>query len=162
VLSLGQLVGMPAAPPQGAGLARWLAARHLEYGLAGYWDANVTTLDSGGQVRLRSVAANGNQVVTGDWEVQSRWYDPAGHDANFIVLVLAPPGYKRYVSIASVRQTFGQPARIYYLGSYTICVFNQNLLADLVRGRPRPPSGPASPGPAGPPGLLPVPAPPGR
>ena len=32
-----------------------------------------------------------------------------------------------------VRAAFGQPARVYYVGPYTILVWNKNLLADLPR-----------------------------
>jgi hypothetical protein len=138
LVSLGRIVVLPAAGAQGAGLAPWLAARRLDYGLAGYWNANVTTLDTSGKVVLRSVLADGQQITGDYWEVQSAWYNPKRNDANFIVLVPSPPGFKRYPTVASVRATFGQPARIYYVGSYTIIVYAKNLLTDLVSGAPRP------------------------
>jgi len=156
LISLGRVVTLPPAPPRSAGLASWLAAHHLDYGLAGYWNANVSTLDSGGQVRLRSVLAAGSQVTGDYWEVRSDWYDPKINDANFIVLVPSPPGFKRYPTVGSVRATFGQPLRIYYLGSYTIMVYDKNLLADLVPGGP-----PAPKAPPGMPSEPPLPAPPG-
>ncbi len=136
--SLGRVVTLPAAPPQSAGLAAWLGAHHLDYGLAGYWNANVTTLDTSGRIAARSVLADGHQITGDYWEVRSDWYDPALHDANFIVLVPGPPGFKRYPTVASVRATFGQPLRIYYVGNYTIIIYDKNLLSDLVPGAPRP------------------------
>jgi hypothetical protein len=156
LISLGRVVSLPPVPAQGAQLASWLAAHHLDYGLAGYWDANVTTLDTGGRVQLRSVLATGNQVTGDYWEVRSQWYDPRHSDATFIVLVPSPPGFTRYPTIASVRRTFGQPGRIYYLGSYTILVWDANLLASLGHGSPPL----ASPPPVTPP-TAPIPAPPG-
>jgi hypothetical protein len=152
--SLGRVVTLPEAPAQGAELAPWLAAHHLDYGLAGYWNANVTTLDTGGAVTLRSVLADGSQITGDYWEVRSSWYDPRASDANFIVLVPGPPGFKRYPTVGSVRATFGQPSRIYYVGTYTVIVYDKNLLTYLTRGVPPAPRvAPATPAP------LPLPAP---
>jgi len=157
LISLGRVVTQPPVPPQDARLASWLAAHHLNYGLAGYWDANVTTLDTAGRVDLRSVLADGSQITGDYWEVRSDWYNPKLNNATFIVLVPSPPGFKRYPTIAEVRHAFGQPARIYYLGSYTILVWNSNLLASLGRGGPLPVQPPVITPPT-----IPIPAPPGR
>jgi hypothetical protein len=157
LISLGQLVTAPAAPPQAAALGRWLEAHHLTDGLAGYWDANVTTLDTGGRVTVRSVLADGTKIASDYWEVRTDWFNPHRGYANFIVLVPAPPGFKRYPTVRSVRATFGQPNHIYYLGAYTIATFSNNLLTRLVPGGPLPPRSttPHSP-------LPPLPAPPGE
>jgi hypothetical protein len=157
LISLGQVVTLPPAPSQSADLGSWLATRHLGYGLAGYWNANVTTLDTGGKVALRAVLADGTQITSDYWEVRSEWFSPASRYANFIVLVPAPPGFKRYPTVASVRRTFGQPLHIYYVGTYTIMVWNKNLLADLVPGAPLPPRSNQ-----GKPAVPPLPAPPGE
>ncbi len=154
LISLGRIVVLQAAPPQSASLASWLAAHHLDDGLAGYWNANVTTLETGGRIVLRSVLADGSQITSDYWEVRSDWYDPKINNANFIVLVPGPPGFKRYPTVASVRAAFGQPLRIYYTASYTIIVYDKNLLADLVPGAPPAPKTVPSAPPAEPiPGL---------
>ena len=155
--SLGQLVARPAAAPEAAALGRWLEAHHLTDGLGGYWDANVTTLDTAGRVTVRSVLADGTKITSDYWEVRTAWFNPDRAYANFIVLVPAPPGFKRYPTVASVRATFGQPEHIYYLGAYTIATFSKNLLAELVPGGPRPPRSNAPPSP-----VPPLPAPPGE
>ncbi|MGI9008377.1 MAG: hypothetical protein ACR2FU_19645 [Streptosporangiaceae bacterium] len=157
LVSLGQLVTRPAAAPQPAALGRWLEAHHLTNGLAGYWDANVTTLDTGGRVSVRSVLADGTKITSDYWEVRRDWFNPDRGYANFIVLVPAPPGFKRYPTVASVRATFGQPVHIYYLGAYTIATFSTNLLAGLVAGGPQPPRSSVPPS-----HVPPIPAPPGE
>jgi len=161
LVSLGRDVIQPPAQPPSAELGDWLAAHHLVYGLAGYWDANITTLDTRGRVALRPVLAHDTQITSDYWEVRSDWFNPATSYANFIVLVPSPPGFNRYPTVASVRHTFGQPFRIYYLNvhlkNYTIVVWNKNLLADLVRGGPLPPRTRSGPTPA-----RPLPAPPGE
>jgi len=101
------------------------------------------TLDSGGRIGLRSVLATGGTVVADSWETQTSWYRRTAHAANFIVLVPASPGLQPYPWIADVRAAFGQPARIYYLGNYTVLVWNKNLLADLSPA-PDPLAGPDS------------------
>ena len=157
LISLGRLVTQPPAQPESAGLGSWLAAHHLTDGLAGYWNSNVTTLDTGGRVVLRSVLADGTQITSDYWEVRSDWFDPAASYADFIVLVPSPPGFKRYPTVASVRHTFGPPLRIYYVDSYTIVVWNKNLLDDVIHGGP-PPRRTNS----GTPPAMPLPAPPGE
>jgi hypothetical protein len=154
LFSLGRIVTLPPAQASDADLADWLAGHQLSYGLAGYWNSNITTLDTGGQVVLRSVLADGSHIAGDYWEVKSSWYSPKRSNANFIVLVPGPPGFKRYPTVSSVRATFGQPLRIYYLGRYTIVVYDKNLLADLVPGAPRPPRTPQN----GPP-AIPLPGP---
>jgi hypothetical protein len=154
LVSLGRIVALPAAPGADAPLATWLAEHNLTYGLAGYWNASVTTLDTGGQVALRSVLADDGHIAGDYWEVKSGWYDQKRSDANFIVLVPGPPGFKRYPTVGSVRATFGQPHQIYFLGEYTIVVYDKNLLADLVPGAPLPPRTPQN----GPP-AIPLPGP---
>ncbi len=65
---------------------------------------------------LRSVLADGSQIAGDYWEVKSSWYNPKLSNANFIVLVPGPPGFKRYPTVGSVRATFGQPRQIYFIG----------------------------------------------
>ena len=156
LISLGRVASQPTAPEPGTQLASWLAAHQLDYGLAGYWDANITTLATAGRVRLRSVLATGDQITGDYWEVRSDWYDPTDNDATFIVLMPSPPGFSRYPTIASVRHTFGQPTRIYYLGSYTILVWSRNLLASLGPSIPLSAKTPVLTPP-----VQPIPAPPG-
>jgi hypothetical protein len=131
ILSLSQLVAHPPAAGQNQQLASWLAAHRLSYGLAGYWRASSTTLDSAGNVRLRPVRVSGGLVARDPWEMQQSWYSPAVHDATFIVLAPSTPGRAPFPWVADVRATFGQPARIYYVGIYTVLVWNKNLLTEL-------------------------------
>jgi hypothetical protein len=77
------------SPASTSGLASWLAAHQLGYGLAGYWQAASTTLASGGTVQLAPVQSGHEAVTRGGWETNSAWYDPRRHTATFVVL---PPG----------------------------------------------------------------------
>jgi hypothetical protein len=130
LLCLGREMARPAQPAQGQQLASWLAAHHLDYGLAGYWQAASTTLASGGRVQVLPVQAGHETVSRGGWEADASWYDPLRHTATFFVLPPGGPGLA-YPWSFDVRATFGQPARIYDAGQCTVLVWNRNLLTGL-------------------------------
>ena len=130
VVCLGREMGQPAQPAQGQVLASWLAAHHLDYGLAGYWQAASTTLDSRDKVHVLSVLPRYGTVSRGSWETDTSWYDPQRHTATFFVLPPGQPGLT-YPWSFDVRGAFGQPARIYDAGPYTVLVWNRNLLTGL-------------------------------
>jgi hypothetical protein len=123
---VGRVMPSPAVPAHNQRVAGFLAAHGLSYGLAGYWDANSTTVASGGKVAVRAVQLTSAGFAPKAWESDERWYDPGSHDASFLLLTT------RYNWIWAAQHYFGQPARIYYFGSDTIMVWNTNLL-QLVR-----------------------------
>ena len=135
VLTAGYLaaLGFGAAqapvPAQSEPLASWLAAHGLTRGLASYWQANSTTVASGGHVVVSAVVpVVGGRLVPYLWESDVSSYDPARHFANFVVAngPDAWPGMQ-----PSAQLTFGRPARIYQVDGYTILVWNTNVLARL-------------------------------
>ena len=112
----------------------WLQANHLSYGLADYWNANAMTLDSGNRVQVRPIGRAGSGLVYQPWESENSWYDPAQHDASFIVL----PGPASACSPgtvsgwqASARATFGPPSRTYRVAGFVVLVWHKNLLSLL-------------------------------
>jgi hypothetical protein len=125
-------VSRPSTQPSGSAVADWLTSRHLRYGLGGYWVANNITVDSGGAVRVAPL--NGRSRITAyRWESRSDWYDPAKHDARFIVLQLNSLGF--FTVDAAISQ-FGQPVERVTLptsskGNATVLVYDRNLLIGL-------------------------------
>ena len=115
-------------------LAGWLQAHHLTYGLGDYWNANAITLDSGDQVQVRYVSRIGDTLAVRPWETKNSWYDPAQHDATFLVTpgpasacqASTPPGWQ-----AAAQATFGPPERTYQVDGFTVLVWNENLLGHL-------------------------------
>jgi hypothetical protein len=135
---LGALVyngSQPAQPPATPDLAGWLVAHHLTSGLSGYWQADVTTLDTGGRVRIAPLAVGA--TAGRSWESDTRWYDPAVSSADFVVTV-SYPATLAFSRPAQVRAWYGRPARTYQLGGYTIMVYDYNVLR---RVSPPTPSG---------------------
>ncbi|MBO0806218.1 MAG: hypothetical protein J2P25_24485, partial [Nocardiopsaceae bacterium] len=124
----------PQAPPRNQGLAEWLAARRLTYGLAGYWQAASVTVDSGGRVTVAPIVRGGRGATR--WDSSVGWFDPAAHRATFIIA--GDSGNE--LRPTTERRLFGPPAREYHAGSSVIMVYRYNLLT-RVGGRafPGPP-----------------------
>jgi hypothetical protein len=127
--ALGYGAAQASVPPANQSLATWLVAHRFSQGLAGYWQANSTTVDSRLKVLVSAVVPGvGDKLVPYQWETDDANYDPARHYANFVVADgPAPvPGLRAAAVI-----TFGRPARIYHADGYTIMVWNMNLLTGL-------------------------------
>jgi hypothetical protein len=132
-------------PPADANpqVTAWLAANHLSYGLADYWNANAMTADSGGQVQVRPISRDGYQLVYRPWESDNSWYDPAQHNATFLVLPgpasACSPGTPTWWTGAA-RATFGRPSGTYRVGEFVILVWHKNLLSSLITASPHAPT----------------------
>ena len=128
--TLGYGAALASVPAENEPLASWLVAHGFTDGLATYWQANSTTVDSHGQVRLSAVVQGpSDRLVPYQWETDDANYDPALHFANFVVAAgpSALPGMQ-----LSAELTFGRPQRIYHADGYTILVWDTNLLAKLA------------------------------
>ncbi len=120
----------PIATPAHQDLADWLVAHHLSSGLAGYWESNIVTLDSGGRVRVAALVGGGTTAQP--YESDSSWFNPAVSRANFIVTVSWPPVDVPVIKPTVVRARFGPPARTYHFREYTIMVYDYNLLTRVT------------------------------
>jgi hypothetical protein len=129
---LACLIGTTTRPPVGPGesqLASFLTDHHLTYGLGGYWEASIVSVDSSNVVQVRALAGPKKFL----WEAKGPWYDARSHYANFIV---QERGYE-YTTVAQgeakVRREFGRPAKVYTVGSgrYLVMVYDENLLAKV-------------------------------
>jgi hypothetical protein len=131
--TLGYGAAHASVPAENEPLASWLLAHRLTDGLAAYWQANSTTVDSHGQVTVSAVTQNGTDRLTPyQWETDDANYDPALRYANFVVAdgPAALPGMQ-----ISAELTFGRPQRIYHADGYTVMIWNTNLLTKLAPPR---------------------------
>jgi hypothetical protein len=127
--TLAYSAAQPPVPPDNQPLADWLVAHGLTDGLAGYWQADSTTLASGDRVRVSGVTeAPDGQLVPYEWETDDAGYNPSLHDATF--MVAGGPAQLPRAQSAALR-TFGRPERIYSYDGYTIMVWGTNLLRRL-------------------------------
>jgi len=116
-------------PPANESLATWLMTHRLSDGLAGYWLANSTTVDTRGRVLVSAIKlGTGGRLMPYQWETDDANYNPSRHDANFVVTngPDSPPGLQQAAVLA-----FGHPLRTFDANGYTIMVWNTNLLTKL-------------------------------
>jgi hypothetical protein len=121
---LGYGITRPCPPPEDSALASWLVAHHLRYGLADYWQSSSVTVDSGGRAEVRAVAMA--TLTPYLWMSDEAWYNPALHQASFLILNGSPDSVPRLI-----RTKFGAPSQIYHVGQYTVLVWHRNLLRSL-------------------------------
>jgi hypothetical protein len=156
--ALGYGATRPAASDPEQALAGWLAAHGLTAGLGTFTDANLTTLDSGGAVRVLPVSwvrpgpparrpflpdlrtgqaaqfTPPGGAVPRLYQSSASWYDPRAQYANFVVSGSAD-GPADLIPRADVIALAGPPAAAYEFRSFTIMVWDENLLA-LLGGPP--------------------------
>jgi hypothetical protein len=130
VAALGYGAAQPAVPAHDQDLADWLVAHHLTGGLSVYDEGNITTLASGGKVKLRVVSWQPGGPVPRLYQSKDSWYDPADNYANFVVNTTVD-GPNSVIPQQEILAAFGQPAQTYVYGPYTIMVWNTNLLTEL-------------------------------
>jgi hypothetical protein len=125
---LGDELTQPAEPPDFTPVAAWLQAHHLTYGLGGYWESSIITVETGGQVKVRALLKA--SLARDLWLAKPSWYDPAAQQASFIVTSSAP-GLLNWEPQALITKYFGRPARQYTFGPYTVLVWDHNLLPSI-------------------------------
>ncbi len=131
LLPLAAAATRPPMSPATAPLAAWLEAHGLTYGIAGYWDASIVTLQSGNRVQIRAVDLySGPNIYAPDWETNALWYNASRHDATFAVA----DSHGSYPA-AYFEHFLGKPATTYRVASWLVLVYRTNLLQRIL---PRP------------------------
>jgi hypothetical protein len=138
--ALGYGAAQPPVPDSMQAIIPWLEAHHLTHGLGTYAESNLTTMDSGGRVEIRDVAWHSDGDLPRHFETKSSWDDPRHSFANFILTNSADHwgmdgGPNRLVSMiprtAIAALHAGPPAHVYHYKTFTIMVWNHNLLENL-------------------------------
>lgn len=138
LLTLSPALTGPSRPPGNLALTGWLERHHLRNGLAGYWQANSVTLDSGTRITVRPVTGGaGGRPKVLVRETDMTQLSPAANYANFLVLATGPNRARPPITEAGATREFGKPTGIYRYQNYTIIVWNKNVLVPLaVRSDP--------------------------
>jgi hypothetical protein len=124
-LSLVAAARSPQVTPVAA-LTAWLQAHRLRYGLGGYWDSSVVSLQSGGRVLVRAVGDVDGQITPDAWEVNFLWYDPARYYANFVIFNVSGGD----LGTPDMR-FFGAPVSVNNVGSWDVAIYDANVLLDV-------------------------------
>ena len=70
-------------------------------------------------------------AVPRDFESKASWYDPRLGYANFVLSNSADGNHVSVVPMRDILPFAGPPAHTYHYKTFTIMVWNKNLLADL-------------------------------
>jgi hypothetical protein len=130
-VALGYGAAQPSVADGEHPVVGWLEAHHLNTGLGTYTESNIITLDSGGRVAVRAVSWQPTGGVPRAYESEASWYDPRLSYANFIVTNSADNRGRSLIPRGDILALAGPPAQTYHYKTFTIMVWNHNLLADL-------------------------------
>jgi hypothetical protein len=131
VAALGYGATQPTLQDSEHPVVGFLEAHGLVTGLGTYTESNILTLDSGGRVALRTVSWRRAGAVPRDYESEASWYDPRLHYANFVITNRGDGGGTSLIPVRQIFALGGTPVHVYRYQTFTIYVFNHNLLADL-------------------------------
>jgi hypothetical protein len=120
----------PPVQPPTVPLVAWLEAHGLTYGIAGYFDASIVTMQSGNRVRIRSVNMGTDGVQAATYETNAMWYDASRYDARFVVA----DGSGSH-TVAAFEQDFGRPTATYQVESWFVLIYRTNLLRQVEAHR---------------------------
>jgi hypothetical protein len=138
--ALGYGAAQPPVADNEQAIVPWLEAHHLTTGLGTYNEANLITLDSGGRVAVRTVSWQSSGNVPRSFESNTDWFDPRHNYANFIVTNTADTTPNRDGSLrrssmipspAIAALHAGPPVHVYHYKTFTIMVWDHNLLDNL-------------------------------
>ena len=113
----------PAAPDPLTNVAALLEKYHLSYGLGGYWEASVLTVETGGAVTVRAITPACLQPYK--WESKQDWYDPTKHDANFILLSQVPGYFSKFAANGQALKLLDKWSQPPYVNSRPSAFYNQ-------------------------------------
>jgi hypothetical protein len=131
--NLGYNAAQPSRPSVNQALADFLVAHHLTSGLGGYWDADVTSLGSGGKVTIAPLVDGLKYGYP--WESKASWFDPKVSSANFVIAHVQNLG-DGYIPVTLATSRFGKPAKEYFLGKTVVLVYDRNLLRSVIQPTP--------------------------
>jgi len=138
---LGYGAAQSPVPDNEQAVIPWLEAHHLTSGLGTYAESNLLTLDSGGRITIREIAWQSSGDVPRSFETKASWYDPRHSYASFVLTNSAdqwgmdgggpnvPASMIPLPAIAALHA--GPPAHVYHYKTFTIMVWNHNLLDNL-------------------------------
>ena len=127
---LGYNASQPPGPEINQTLAAWLEANNLTSGLGGYWDSNITFLQSGGKVRIAPITDGASYGYL--WEAKPAWYNPDISQANFVIATTQQKG-AGYVYYLDAINWYGEPITIYTFGTTMILIYDYNLLGSTIQ-----------------------------
>lgn len=117
----------PPRPEPKREMVAWLESRGLTHGLGSYWNANDLTLMAQNRIIVAPIIG-ADFIKAYRWESKVEWYDPAKHQARFIIIDVKRPAFG---SVETAVQKFGPPVETRTFEQFAILIYDKNLLEDL-------------------------------
>jgi hypothetical protein len=129
--ALAHGVVQPAVAANDQPLAGWLVAHHYTAGVGSYADDGAIEIDSHGAITMALPSFHSGYATRGTlFEQTTAEFNPRLHYANFVIST-KQYGSTAYITPKTIYGAFGRPARIYHYKTWTIMVWNKNLLNDF-------------------------------
>jgi hypothetical protein len=116
-------------------LADGLKAQHLGKGYSQYWQANIISYFSNGELNLLPAVCTGTKTVRFDWLVDSsRFNTPSA--TSYLVRDGANKRTTSQCSSENLRKQLGKPAKILTIGTDEIYLYNYDISSRLPDWKP--------------------------
>lgn len=104
-------------------LAEYLEQKNLEYGYATFWQANIITMISDSDVKVRGINIDNNGYSKRFYQTNENWYEKAqGYDKYFVILT-----EKEYTDYYPGNSNIEEPEEMLECGGYKIMVYGHNV-----------------------------------
>lgn len=104
-------------------LANYLESKELKYGYATFWQANIITMISDSEVKVRGINVNENGYQKRLYQTNQNWYENAdGYEKYFVILTT-----KEYTDYYLNNTNMEEPEEILECSGYKIMVYGHNL-----------------------------------
>lgn len=104
------------------GISSFLEEKELEYGYATFWNANIVTLLTDSEVKVRCIKVDDSGAAPRMYQTNINWYMDNSYDKYFLLLT-----EKEYYSYLA-SSTYERPINTYEYDSYKILIYNHNIM----------------------------------
>lgn len=121
-LALPSITGKNKPDNEMDGICEFLEEQELEYGYATFWNANIVTLLTDSDIKVRCIRVDDKGATPRMYQTNINWYTDNSYDNYF--LLLTESEYYDYL----VSPTYELPVKSYEYENYRILVYKHNIM----------------------------------
>ena len=103
-------------------ISEYLAENDLEYGYATFWNANIITLMTDSDIKVRCISVDNNRISQRFYQTNINWYKDNSYNSYFILLTDSE--YGQYLGM----DFFPEPQNLLEYEDYHILVYDYNIM----------------------------------
>jgi hypothetical protein len=104
-------------------VARWLVQSGLKHGFGQFWDSNIMTVLTQGEVKVRPLTT-GQDVMPSLWHADKLWFRPENfRTGDVFVLTRTDLPAGDVLDLDSINMRFGPPARTESVGPFRVSIY---------------------------------------